>query len=349
MSDKTYYGIKAISSSSLKWFEVSPKYFYQKYNDEIDEGSKPWLDLGKRIHMAMLEPDKFEQEYSFVNFDIPKSRNQKSFCEVYIKNINSKKEEDKALVDAYSKNYVIKGLSDERILDKAKKLAEELEAYIKYLKKSSKVDKTLINRKTKEIIESGLESLKMHKLAHSLLSDDEILLNPDVDAYNELEILWDYPRKYNNTVIHCKSMLDRIIVDHKNKTIKLVDIKTISNMPNRKNSIYDLKYYRQLTFYWLAIKSWFDQKYTDKNSDEYDALSYIIFVGTSEPYECRVIKVDKEVVLRSLKDVDEIVMQIGWHLDSGEWDYPYYYYETDGFETFTEHDLYTFKIKDNEI
>jgi hypothetical protein len=48
MEEKEYYSIKAVSSSSLAWFEKSPLYFRMKLDKEIEESNQRYFEFGKR-------------------------------------------------------------------------------------------------------------------------------------------------------------------------------------------------------------------------------------------------------------------------------------------------------------
>ena len=346
MSDKTYYSIRAISNSSLKWYEVSPRYFIAKYNDEISEPEMPHLGLGKKVHMAILEPDRFEDEFSCVDFDTPKSKNQQKFCETYVKELERTKNSEISASKAFSDNYNIKGKSEEKIAEEGLKLVNSLKRYIDYLEKQNKVDKKLINKKNKEIIQGGVLSIKNHKLASKLVVDDESnLFNKNIESFNELEITFKYPRKFDDYQLHCKSMLDRIIIDHENKVVKLVDIKTTYTIKDVNDFISNYKYYRQIAFYWIAVAEYFKEKYPDKTIEEYSTESYIVFVSTKDVYECKVVKIDENVLMYSLQEIDNIMSKLAWHFKNESWDYPIEYYDTEGYETFN---LYNIKGSQNE-
>jgi len=85
ISDKEYYSEKRVSNSSLKWFEFSPKYFMMHLTNEIKQIKLSWLELGRQIHMSILEPHLFKNYYTYLDYTTPKSKNQLEFCEKFIK------------------------------------------------------------------------------------------------------------------------------------------------------------------------------------------------------------------------------------------------------------------------
>jgi len=141
MTEKEYYRKKRVSSSSIKWFETSPLFFRKMLDKEIEQETKRYFEIGKKIHMKILEPNEFDKNYIYLDYDIPKSENQRKFCEDYI-TCRSKTTNEKLLF-AYKSNYTSDKITDEKVLDKATELKKQLSKYITYLKKRSSVKDVL--------------------------------------------------------------------------------------------------------------------------------------------------------------------------------------------------------------
>ena len=85
---------------------------------------------------------------------------------------------------------------------------------------------------------------------------------------NEFHINWEFPKTFQNYQLSCKSLLDRLIIDHTEKKIILVDLKTTADVNNFKHSIEEYDYRRQLAYYWLAIH-WYFKYELQKDIAEY--------------------------------------------------------------------------------
>jgi hypothetical protein len=317
MTEKEYYKEKRVSSSSLKWFEQSPLFFKKMLDKEIEQEQKRYFEIGKKIHMKLLEPKEYDKNYIFLDYDIPKSENQRKFCEDYITFI-SKKSDDK-LIYAYKNNYKTEGQDDGKILDKAKDVKKKLSKYISYLKKRNDYKDILTYSDNKQI-ESLQQCVKDHIAANKLiyLTDEDRMNN--IEEYNEYVIF------FNFLGIECKSMIDRLVIDHKNKIIKLIDIKTTSNLGEFNHSFEEFKYYRQIAFYWIAIYNQF------KETNNYKHESYIIGLQKGELPECKVFKISDQYLQRGLDEIESIIPQIKWHYDNNQWDHSRSYYENNGIE-----------------
>jgi len=321
MTEKEYYSEKRVSSSSIKWFETSPLFFRKMLDKEIEQETKRYFEIGKKIHMKILEPNEFDKNYIYLDYDIPKSENQRKFCEDYI-TCRSKTTNEKLLF-AYKGNYTADKLTDEKIIEKATELKKQLSKYITYLKKKSDV-KDVLTYTDNKLIEELSNISRNHIAANNLLYiTDEDRMN-GVEEYNEQIIFFEYQG------IKCKSMLDRILIDTKNKVINLIDLKTTINLGDFSHSFEEFNYYRQMAFYWLALYNWLKEK--GINPDEYTKKTYIVGLQKGDLPECRVLEVNEIWLSRGLDEIEIALPKIKWHFDNNQWEHRQEYYENNGIE-----------------
>lgn len=331
MTEKQYYKEKGVSSSSLKWFEISPKYFKRRLDEEIADEKRSWLELGKKVHMAILEPDEFEKNYIYLEYTQPSSPNQKKFCEEYVdlrkKHPKTTKKSHKK--QAYSKSYNVKGKKDDIVEKEAEKLYKKLKDYIDYLEKRDEYKDILTKADWDKILELKEETY-IHKAAKDIMALDKDPFDTNIEAFSELAIFWYYP----NTDLQCKSMLDRVVIDHNEKVIRLIDVKTTSKIGDFKDSFENFKYYRQLAFYWMALFYELEKgSMKDKvNLDEYKKESYILTLNTRDFPEARLYKIPEDKLDEGLSEIDKLISDIKWHFGNEVWDHTKEYYENDGIE-----------------
>jgi hypothetical protein len=160
----------------------------------------------------------------------------------------------------------------------------------------------------------------MYNEHHSTFGNDNNLF-----IANEFEIQWVHP-----TGVECKSLIDRIIIDHENKKIRLVDLKTTSHLAEFKEKFDEYKYYRQLAFYWMAIYWYFKNTLVDKNIDEYQKETYIVAIGTNRsipPVEVKVFEITEPTLNKGLNEIEPLMCELEWHFKEDKWDYNRQYYE----------------------
>src|SRR4030042_392200 len=204
MTEKEYFKEKRVSSSSLKWFEQSPLYFKKMINKENELEQTRYFEIGKKIHMKLLENEEFNKNYIFLDYNTPKSENQRKFCEDYI-TYRSKKMEDK-LIYAYKNNYKTDKLPKEKIIEKATELKNQLSKYITYLKKRSSY-KDILTYSDHKLINELEQCVKDHIAANKLiyLTDEDKMNN--IQGYSEQIIFFEL------LGIQCKSTKETYIIE----------------------------------------------------------------------------------------------------------------------------------------
>jgi hypothetical protein len=314
MEEKQYYSEKRISSSSLKYFEQSPLTFKKFLDQELDQEEKSYLTRGKQIHMAILEPKVFKANYTHLDFETPSSAQQKQFCDDYVKTSD--------LLLAYKNNYKTT-VKDEKILELAKELKDKLSKYVEYLQKRKQF-KDILSNTDWQRIKDLKEGCKIHKKANALV------FNEDLDTrtfLNEFVIFWEHP----SYKLPCKSMIDRMIIDHENKVVSLIDLKTANTFKDFKERCNEFGYFRQMAFYWMAI-NWYFVNELKLNFDEYTKETYIVALKTVDDPEVKVFKITEQQLKDGWLDLTEQMSLLAWHWENNKWEYTRSYYIGDGDE-----------------
>lgn len=324
---KDYYKEPRVSNSSLSYFQISPRYFKDKLDGIEEESTPSYFIKGQQTHMYLLEPEEFDKTYVFLDYETPKSAQQKAFCEKFARLRSGKK--DEKLVKAYKSAYSTKE-SDEKVLEKATKLAKDYQSYIKYIKTST-VKEVLPNNMLYVLNETKQKILE-HKFASKLMYNEEHSLFGNTDKLfiqNEFPIYWIYP----GLDLPCKSMLDRLIIDHEKKEIIMVDLKTTSHLSDFASKAKEYKYHRQFAFYWMALE-WYFRNELKLDTSEYSAYTYVVAVTTKSPVEVEVFKVMESTLNDGFKEIEQLMPELKWHFENEQWNHNRRYYEGEGFEIF---------------
>lgn len=326
------YKPKGVSNSSLSWFEISPKYYKERSEGNIDIPDKDYFDIGTKVHYYLLQPDLFKQLYVYLEYDTPKGDKQKKFCVDYVNlKHKAKKNDEDAAIRSYEKNYVVKAKSKDKIKEEALDLYKSLRKYLHYLEAANEY-KDILNYTTVKYLEEIKKQVSNHKLANELLGND--LIASDYEEYNEFNIEWYHPIMKD---VMCSSTLDRLVIDHNKKEIKIIDLKTTSKLSKFEESFKSFKYYRQVAYYWMAVEYYFKSTYSDKNFDEYDKKTYIIAFQTNNNTntsnlltECEVFNIGQEWLIKGKKETEDLFTKLIWHYDNNLWEHTREYYEGSG-------------------
>lgn len=309
-----------ISNSAIGWFlKKGPRYLKDMLDGKEEGISAKYLDKGTMIHMYLLQPEEFWSNYTIIDYEKPKTAQQLAFCEAYF-NSNEIVEEDK-LINAYKASYSGNNMSKDAMLKKAKELQLKFTEYIEFLDKNQTY--TVISFADLNMLKNIKKNIDSHIKANELLIDQ-----PGVECHNEFHINWEAEKQG----VSCKSLLDRVKIDHANKKITLIDLKTTVDIYNFKHSVEEYDYYRQIAFYILAL-TWYmkDEGY---NIEDYDLEAYIVAIQSNSNNEVRVFNMLNEKELLAHKDlIADALTEISYHYQTGNWDHTREYYENNGTET----------------
>lgn len=307
-----------ISNSAIGWFLKKGPRYLRDMLDSKEEGLKlPQLERGTMIHEYILQPDEFWNDYTMLDYEVPKVKQQKGFCEAYANSLELT--EDDKMLQAYKSSYS-NNKSPEIVLKEATELCKKYASYIEAIQQQ-KENKKVISGADLNMLKNIKNNIEKHKKANELLQDI-----PGVETHNEFHINWECKG------VKCKSLLDRCIFDYANQKIILIDLKTTSDVWNFKHSVEEFDYYRQIAYYLSAI-TWY--MYQDQGIDisNYDFEAYIIAIQTNSNNEVRVFNMFNEKELLDRKNIiSDALSEISYHISSNNWDHSRIYYESDGTE-----------------
>lgn len=330
---------KGISSSALNYFEIHPQYFRDYIDRKLEEDSTPWLELGVKVHMYLLELKKFQDSYTTLDFTKPKGEKQSEFAEYIAKELNSEfvRPIEEIRIEAYKTTYAASSKSEAIIEKESAKLHESLTSYINYLITRTKY-KDILSYTDMKYLQTVRSKVKQHNIAKELLLQQNDVDEKDYTIWNEMKILWEHPFVMDgDQKLVCKSVIDKLVIDHKEKKIKLIDLKTSSDLHEFEDKFEKLKYYRQMAFYWFAVEYYIRHEIKDKDFTEYSRETYIVGVQTPHkfrdlPTYCEVYTIKEAYLNRGLDELNKILEELSWHIVENKWEHRKSYYDNNGID-----------------
>lgn len=196
------------------------------------------------------------------------------------------------------------------------------------------VDAIVAEEENKVLITSQ-EFLEAKEIADHLKKSDnlrEYFVSKDI---KERQILFEIPILYTIDEQKCKSMLDSIQIDHKNKTIRFSDLKITETPYTMFESLF-IKMRRDIQsfMYTMALEEFMEKE----GLKDYKVLDPIyIYAQRGNPKMCMPFKVTRPLVNRAYtgyqlgnrryKGVKELIEEIQWHFKHKEFDLPKEYVE----------------------
>lgn len=324
-----------LRTTSIATFLKNVKYFKGLLDGTIVEQPNDAQTFGTLQHMYVLEQDKFKETYVTLDYEKPRGEIQTSFCAFIADGL---KQEPNTNIDilcseAYKNCYKADKKSDEKIADESKKLYNNFKDYVRFLMYN---DKEVINFSTYRYLKDTHQAIKDHKLASELMVENPFTTEKH---YNETLVYWEYPQVllYELPMV-VKSTIDKLVIDHENKVIKLVDLKTTGDIAefadHFKNPMY-LGYKIQLACYWYAVEAFFKEQFPDKNIKDYVRKTYLVAVQSKNkwkelPVNCEVFPVSEKTIEEGFNIIEKALIDIAWHFETNQWDHSRSYYEGNG-------------------
>ena len=335
ISTPYYEDLTRLSNSNIGWFlQKGPAFLHKMLTNPPPEEKNPVLERGTMIHEYILQPEEFQKDYVVWDKSRPTSVQQEKFCQALAFSLEI--EPNKAVLDAYKQAYSTAGKSEDKMLSEGLKIASTLKDYIDFLKQND--GRTMIGPWDVKMLEKIKHNIQSHKLAYKIIwplstwgyEQDGTYTSDDVNAWHEFHINWNYEGK-----IECKSLLDGLTLDFKNKKAIIYDLKTTQKLWHFEESINTYDYLRQLDYYSMAVRWYLVNECCIKPEDIFEWVFeyYIIGIDTTGSNEIRVFSIDQKDVSTRDETIMTALDKIAWHQRENKWDHSIEYYEGDGSET----------------
>ncbi len=340
-----YYEDKSrISNSNIGWFlNKGPAYLHKMLTEDVPEEKNPVLERGTMIHEYILQPEEFQKDYVVWDKSRPSSAQQEKFCQELA--FSAEIEPNKAVLSAYKEAYSTAGKSEDKMLSEGLKIASTLKDYIDFLKAND--GRIMISPWDAKMLDKIKQNIQSHKLASKIIETPVLETSkPFLDepepgtiihaAYHEFHINWEWKdltgkHGKEKACVQCKSLLDGLTLDFKNKEAVIYDLKTTQKLWHFEDSIEQYDYLRQLAYYMLAVRWYLNTEYKE-DSTKWKFSFYIIGIDTTGSNEIRVFNFIEAQIVHSFVKIMNVLRDIAWHQSTGKWDHSREYYEGDGSE-----------------
>ena len=334
-----YEDLSRISNSNIGWFlQKGPAFLHKMLTDPPPEEKNPVLERGTMIHEYILQPEEFQKDYVVWDKSRPSSAQQEKFCQALAFSLEL--EPNRAILDAYKQAYSTAGKSEDKMLSEGLKIASTLKDYIDFLKAND--GRIMISHWDYQMLEKIKHNIQSHKLASKIIETPVLETSkPFLDkpesgtiiraAYHEFHINWTYYIKMAAGV-KCKSLLDGLTLDFKNKKAIIYDLKTTQKLWHFEDSINQYDYLRQLCYYYQAVV-WYLRYELGEDWNKWSFEFYIIGIDTTGSNDIRVFKIDQFDVYSRKDTILNVMQDIWWHQTTDQWEHSRDYYEGDGSES----------------
>ncbi len=318
-----YYDVKAVSNSSLKHINPeeggSPGLFKEHWDGKAPQLRTSSLEFGNLLHLAVLEPH-------LLDYVVDESNCSDKIRDI-LKDMYSRLVESNKIAEAVTGEKQIIGQLDEYIYaiieacnrhsygrtwkdqTRSNKIMSEGAPYWELLRQT---EKFIITLDQKQLMHSCLSGIQSSPRAKKLLFSEN---SKSIVYYNELEVHW----RDDKYCFPLKGKIDRIELNHKDKTFRIIDLKTTSKMLGQfKESFEKYRYARQMAFYTQAAEEWLKQ---NGDGSVYEALNPIIVaVETKGQYNrAGLFQLSDETWLNGRTEQKSLLERLDHHFRTDQW------------------------------
>lgn len=324
-TEALYRAIYLDSSSSLKDFSMDRKKYHKKYilNEVVEDEDSKAATLGRMVETLLMEPELFDERFHLSTCMSTPTAMMLDFVEALYKHTVEATAEDGTITrnfeDMCRDAYADAGFKITFDAVMKKFIDSDAEIYYKEIREVRSKKLTVVT--TKEI--ENAEKIVLELKTNAITAD---IVNTTSDAYtsvyNQLQI-----EGYEVGGHKFKSMLDKVIVNHKAKTIQPYDLKCTWSVENFYEEYYLYRRaYIQGFLYICAVHHHFKQLV----DEGYQVLTMKFIVCDSTNYMNPLVydmskQADEAAELgfehkgRKYPGVKDLIQNLKWALDHDKW------------------------------
>ncbi len=264
ISEKEYRRLDALGYSLIKSYIEDRKKFYKQWilklnvEDDEDESNNGNLRMGSLVDTLLLQPETLDDKFTLTQAIEPKGQMGVFVNNLYSRTVSATDGEgviqaklDTLLTDAYEDTK--KDKEGKIVAFKSKTLEQVKEdflikkiGYEYYIALRDRGNKIVVTAEDMAKAERMVEILKTHPYTREILSGNGI---------NQLIVQGNYRG------LEVKCMIDRVIINEKDKVIQPYDLKTTWGVDMFDFNYIKYKYYIQYALYTTLLREFYNLSY----------------------------------------------------------------------------------------
>jgi hypothetical protein len=248
------YRAKAIdSSSSLKEFSMDRKKYYKKYilGENIEDKENQAATMGKIVETLLMEPELFDQKFYMSACISAPTGLMLAFVEALYKFTREATDEDGNVTRSFeeiSKDaYAESGFKIKYDAVIGKFAGSDAEIYYNEIRKVRTMGLTVVTAEDVNTAEKIVEELRNNPVTKDVVN---LVSSARYTVHNQLQV-----EGYTLDHHEFKSMMDKVVIDHEEKTVQVYDLKCTWSVENflEEYYLYRRAYIQALLYYKAAI------------------------------------------------------------------------------------------------
>jgi len=325
-TEATYRANMLDSSSSLKEFSMDRKKYYRKYilGEDVEDKDTQAATIGRVVETLLLEPEEFDNRFHMSSCAEAPSALMLAFVNALYKHTKEATDDHgnvtRSFEDISKDAYVESGFKIKYDAVIGKFVGSDAEIYYNEMRLVKSKGLTVVTAEDVTNAEKIVEELRNNPVTKDVVN---LVNSPRYSVYNQLQV-----ENYEIDGHMFKSMMDKVVVDHEQRTVQVYDLKCTWSVENFLEEYYLYRRaYIQAYLYTIAATAFRDSQ---EELDEYDVLPPRFLVCDSTNYYNPLIYKLSEQDLedaysgfthksREYKGVGTIIADLKWALENNVW------------------------------
>jgi len=253
-TEANYRAVNLDSSSSLKEFSLDRKKYYRKYilGEKVEDADNKAATIGRVVETLLLEPHEFDGRFYLSSCTTAPTGLMLLFVDALYKFTAEATDEDGQITrdfeDIAKDAYVESGfkIAFDKVLGKF--IGTDNEIYYKEIREVRSKGLTVLTAQDVTNAEKIVEELRTNFATKDIVN---LVNSARYTVHNQFQI-----EGYEVDGHMFKSMMDKVVIDHNEKTIQVYDLKCTWSVENFYEEYYLYRRsYIQAYLYWKAVVS----------------------------------------------------------------------------------------------
>jgi hypothetical protein len=324
-TEAMYRAIEMNSSSSLKEFSLDKKKYHRKYvlGENVDDKDTQAATTGRVVETLLLEPEEFDNRFHMSSCAKAPTGLMLDFVNALYTHTASATNEHgqitKNFEDIAKDAYVDSGFKIKFDAVLAKFAGSDAEVYYNELRIVKAKGLTVVTTEDVTNAERIVTELKTNSTTAEIVN---LINSVRWEVFNQVQI-----EGYNVDGMQFKSMFDKLVIDHDNKTVQVYDLKCVWAVENFYEEYYLYRRaYIQAYLYWTACNKIKEELDIPQYHVEYpkfivcDSTNYmhpLIYTLDSDDLEDAYDGFEHKG--RKYPGVKELIIDLKWAIDNDVW------------------------------
>jgi len=326
-TEAQYRAVEMDSSSSLKDFSQDRKKYYKKYilGEKVEDKDSSAANMGRIVETLLMEPHLFDDKFYMSSCTSTPTGLMLDFVEALYKHTRDATDENgivttpmNELLEAAYRDSGFK-IKYEAVITKF--VGSDAEIYYNEIRTVRSKNLTVINTTEVSIAEKIVEQLRINTTTAPIVN---LTSSSRYEVIDQMQV-----EGYTVDGHKFKSMIDKVVIDHKEKTIQPYDLKCTWSVENFYEEYYLYRRaYIQAYLYYHAMLHLVRNEESPYYDYHVEYLKFIVcdstnyyqpLIYTLDDYD--MINAYKGFILKERKypGVQDLIAALTWCVTSGNW------------------------------